>query len=147
MRIKRIFFSIMSHTIYILNLNNSIIILRLIYLLPSWYYYRFFMSGYLALGYDLCIEYTYPESENISAGFLIITTCIYGIILIIIFGLVLNTYGDIPVHIGLCSILLLGFILTALTKDEQRRQDARRKAQYEGIATTEKNVDDVPETN
>lgn len=104
------------------------------------------MSGYLALGYDLCIEYTYPESENIPAGFLNITTSIYGIILIIILGLVLNAYGDIPVHIGLCLTLLLGFILTVVTKDEQRRQDARKKAQYEEIATTEKNVDD-PETN
>ncbi|XP_011698243.1 PREDICTED: feline leukemia virus subgroup C receptor-related protein 2-like [Wasmannia auropunctata] len=107
----------------------------------------FFMSGYLALGYDLCTEFTYPESENIPAGLLNITTSIYGIILIVIFGLLLNAYGDIPVHVGLCLALLLGFILTAVTKDEQRRQDARRKARYEEIAKIEKNVDGVPETN
>ncbi|XP_071647030.1 choline/ethanolamine transporter flvcr2a-like [Temnothorax longispinosus] len=107
----------------------------------------YFMSGYLALGYDLCTEFTYPESENIPAGFLNITTCMYGIVLIIIFGLLLNAYGDIPVHIGLCLVLLLGFILTAVTKDEQRRQDARKKAQYQEHARIEKNVDDVPETN
>lgn len=105
------------------------------------------MSGYLALGYDLCTEFTYPESENIPAGFLNIMASIYGIILIIIFGLLLNAYGDIPVHIGLCSTLLLGFILTAVTKDEQRRQDARKKAQYEGIGRIEKNIDGVPETD
>lgn len=105
------------------------------------------MSGYLALGYDLCTEYTYPESENIPAGFLNITTSLYGVALIFIFGLILNTYGDIPVHIGLCSALLLGFILTVITKDVQRRQDARKKAQYEGNARIEKNVDGVPETN
>jgi MFS transporter, FLVCR family, feline leukemia virus subgroup C receptor-related protein len=98
------------------------------------------------LGYELSTEYTYPESENIPAGFLNITTSIYGIILIIIFELILHAYGDIPVHIGLCLTLLLGFILTAVTKDEQRRQDARKKAQYEGIAQMEKNVDGVPET-
>ncbi|XP_011165702.2 feline leukemia virus subgroup C receptor-related protein 2 [Solenopsis invicta] len=106
----------------------------------------FFMSGYLTLGYDLCTEFTYPESENIPAGFLFITASIYGIILIIIFGIILNAYGDIPVHIGFCLTLLLGAILTAITKDEQRRQDARKKAQYEGIAKMEKNVDGVPET-
>jgi len=105
------------------------------------------MSGYLALGYDLCTEFTYPESENIPAGFLNITTCLYGIILIIIFGLLLNAYGDIPVHIGLCLALLLGFILTVITKDEQRRQDARKKAQYEGIVRIEKDVDGVLENN
>ncbi|XP_024889806.1 feline leukemia virus subgroup C receptor-related protein 2-like [Temnothorax curvispinosus] len=107
----------------------------------------FFMSGYLALGYDLCTEFTYPESENIPAGFLNVMTCIYGIILIIIFGLLLNAYGDIPVHIGLCTVLLFGFILTVITKDEQRRQDARKKVQYQELSKIKKNVDGVPETN
>jgi len=107
----------------------------------------FFMSGYLALGYELSTEFTYPESENIPAGLLNITTSSYGIVLIMIFGLLLNAYGDIPVHIGLCLVLLIGFVLTAITKDEQRRQDARKKAQYEGIARIEKDVDGVPETN
>lgn len=100
------------------------------------------MSGYFAMGYELCTEYTYPESENISAGILNITNSIYGIILVIILGILLKAYGDIPVHIALCSTLLLGFILTVLTKDEQRRQDARKKAQHEGIAK----LDNVPET-
>ncbi|KYN30096.1 PREDICTED: feline leukemia virus subgroup C receptor-related protein 2-like [Trachymyrmex cornetzi] len=107
----------------------------------------YFMSGYLAMGYDLCTEYTYPESEHISAGLLNITTSIYGIILIILLESLMNTYGDIPVHIGLCLALLLGFILTAITKDEQRRQDARKKAQYERIARNEVNVSGIPEMN
>jgi len=105
------------------------------------------MSGYLALGYDLCTEYTYPESENIPAGLLYITSNIYGIILIISLESLMNTYGDIPVHIGLCLALLLGFILTAITKNEQRRQDAKKKAQYERIARIEMSVNDIPETN
>lgn len=104
------------------------------------------MSGYLALGYEMCTEYTYPESENISAGILNIANNVYGVILVILLGILLKMYGDIPVHIGLCLALLLGFILTVLTKDEQRRQDARKKAQQkEGIAKT--NVDGVSETN
>ncbi|XP_018393182.1 PREDICTED: feline leukemia virus subgroup C receptor-related protein 2-like [Cyphomyrmex costatus] len=105
--------------------------------------YKYFMSGYLAMGFDLCAEYTYPESENIPAGFLNITTSIYGIILVISLGLLLQTYGDIPVHIGLCLVLLLGFIMTTITKDEQRRQDARKKAQYTEIAKIEKYIDDL----
>jgi len=99
------------------------------------------------LGYDLSTEYTYPEPENLPAGIINIFTGAYGIILIIIFELLLNAYGDIPVHIGLCLLLLLGLILTIMTKDEQRRQDARKRAQNEGIVRIEKNVDDVPETN
>lgn len=108
----------------------------------------FFMSGYLALGYDLCIEYTYPESENISTGILNIANNVYGVILVMIFGLLLKDYGDIPVHIGLCLALLLGFIMTVLTKDEQRRQDARKKAQSQENAKIEKNnVDDISENH
>ncbi|KAG5340264.1 FLVC2 protein, partial [Acromyrmex heyeri] len=105
----------------------------------------YFMSGYMAMGYDLCTEYTYPESENISAGLLNITSSIYGIILITSLGLLMNMYGDIPVHISLCLALLLGFILTAITKDEQRRQDTRKKAQFEGITRIEKQTEGVPE--
>ncbi|XP_012062861.1 PREDICTED: feline leukemia virus subgroup C receptor-related protein 2-like [Atta cephalotes] len=105
----------------------------------------YFMSGYLAMGFDLCTEFTYPESENIPAGLLNITTSIYGIILIISLGLLMNIYGDIPVHICLCLALLLGFILTAITKDKQRRQDAIKRAQFERIARIEKQTDGVPE--
>lgn len=106
------------------------------------------MAGYLALGYDLCIEYTYPESENVSTGILNIANNVYGVILVIIFGLLLKDYGDIPVHIGLCSALLLGLILTILTKDEQRRQDARKKAQSRKAGKIEKsNIDDISENH
>lgn len=105
------------------------------------------MWGYLAMGYELSTEYTYPESENISAGILNITNSVYGVIFVIVLGILLKTYGDIPVHIAFCSILLLGFIITVLTEDEQRRQDAKKKAQYEGIAKLENNIDNIPETD
>ncbi|XP_012531942.1 feline leukemia virus subgroup C receptor-related protein 2 [Monomorium pharaonis] len=140
-------------TVYFLTFCGQILFAVSIYFGIKWMVYAsaiflgFFMSGYIAMGYDLCTEYTYPESENIPAGFINIATCMYGIILTIIFGLLLNAYGDIPVHVGLCLTLLFGFILTVITKDEQRRQDAKKKAQYEGIGKMEKNVDGVPETD
>lgn len=106
------------------------------------------MSGYFALGYELCTEYTYPESENLTAGILNIANCVYGIIFVIILGILLKEYGDIPVHVILSSIVLLGFILTVLTEDKQRRQDAKKKAQIEGIVRHENdNIDNVPETD
>ncbi|KAL6435123.1 hypothetical protein ACFW04_005312 [Cataglyphis niger] len=137
-------------TVYFLTLCGQILFAVFIYVGIKWMVYvsamflGFFMSGYFAMGYELCTEYTYPESENISAGILNITNSIYGIILVIILGILLKAYGDIPVHIALCSTLLLGFILTVLTKDEQRRQDARKKAQHKGTA---KELDNVPETD
>ncbi|KYN43720.1 Feline leukemia virus subgroup C receptor-related protein 2 [Trachymyrmex septentrionalis] len=140
-------------TVYFLTLCGQILFAVFTCMGIKWMVYvsaiflGYFMSGYLAMGYDLCTEYTYPESENISAGLLNITTSIYGIILIISLESLMNMYGDIPVHIGLCLALLLGFILTAITKDEQRRQDARKKTQYERIARIEMNVNGIPETN
>lgn len=84
------------------------------------------MSGYLAVGYDICAEYTYPESESMATGILNIANNIYGIVLVILCGKLMEYYGDIAVHICLCSSLLFGFILTIFTKDEQRRQDAKK---------------------
>ncbi|XP_072755721.1 choline/ethanolamine transporter flvcr2a [Anoplolepis gracilipes] len=139
--------------VYFLTLCGQILFAIFICMGMKWMVYvsssflGFFMSGYFALGYELCTEYTYPESENISAGILNISNNIYGIIFVIILGILLNKYGDIPVHIVFCSLLLFGLILTVLTKDEQRRQDARKKAQHEGTAMLRNDLDNVPETD
>ncbi|XP_015602887.1 feline leukemia virus subgroup C receptor-related protein 2 [Cephus cinctus] len=97
----------------------------------------FFMSGYLALGYDLCAEYTYPEAEGISTGILNVANNIYGVLLVLIFGKLMDTYGDMAVHIGCCIALLAGLIMTIFTKDVQRRQDTRNAVTYKGVLTAE----------
>ncbi|KAH0545602.1 feline leukemia virus subgroup C receptor-related protein 2-like [Cotesia glomerata] len=99
----------------------------------------FFLSGYLALGYEMCAEYTYPESESIATGILNIANNIYGIILVIISGKLMETNGDLAVHICLCVSLLFGFIMTILTKDEQKRQDAQKKV-YINVSSTDRDI-------
>lgn len=74
----------------------------------------------------MCAEYTYPESEEITAGILNAAANVYGIVLILIMGRLLEVFGDIPVHVGLCTTLLIGCVTTMLTKDVQRRQDAKK---------------------
>ncbi|XP_063981226.1 heme transporter FLVCR2-like isoform X2 [Diachasmimorpha longicaudata] len=93
-----------------------------------------FISGYLALGYEMCAEYTYPESESLTTGVLNIGNNLYGIILIIISNRLKQYHGDMAVHICLCSSLLVGFIMTVFTKDEQRRQNARRNNLYTTVS-------------
>ncbi|XP_017797546.1 PREDICTED: feline leukemia virus subgroup C receptor-related protein 2 isoform X2 [Habropoda laboriosa] len=93
----------------------------------------YFMVGYFALGYEICAEYTYPESEGITAGILNVGNNVYGIVLVLIMGRLLEVYGDIPVHVGLCTALLVGFIMTVFTEDVQRRQDAKKGVQYVGV--------------
>ncbi|XP_076632513.1 choline/ethanolamine transporter flvcr2a [Colletes latitarsis] len=108
----------------------------------------YFMAGYVALGYEICAEYTYPESEGMAAGILNVTNNAYGIVLVLIMGKLLEMYGDIPVHIGLCTALLVGLIMTVLTKDVQRRQDAKKGAEYKEVRQTEKkNESNGLETN
>ncbi|KZC13800.1 Feline leukemia virus subgroup C receptor-related protein 2 [Dufourea novaeangliae] len=99
----------------------------------------FFMLAYVALGYEMCAEYTYPESEGLTAGILNVANNIYGIILVLIFGEMLEHYGDAPVHIGLCLALLIGLIMTVLTKDVQRRQDAKKSVRYQGVSQIDTN--------
>ncbi|XP_053981948.1 feline leukemia virus subgroup C receptor-related protein 2-like [Hylaeus volcanicus] len=98
----------------------------------------YFMAGYVALGYEICAEYTYPESEGLAAGILNVTNNVYGIVLVLIFGKLLETHGDIPVHIGLCVVLLVGLIMTVMTKDVQRRQDAKKGAEYKVVNQSDK---------
>ncbi|XP_012280797.1 feline leukemia virus subgroup C receptor-related protein 2 isoform X2 [Orussus abietinus] len=130
-------------TVYFLALCGQILFAVFLYLELKWMVYAsamflgFFMSGYLSLGYELCAEYTYPEAEGVSTGFLNIANNVYGMVLVIILGKLMEVYGDVVVHAGLCTALLIGFVLTVLTKDEQRRQDARRAALYQSVPTKE----------
>lgn len=98
---------------------------------------RFNLSGYYALGYELCIEYTYPLSEFISVGVLIVASDVYGIAMVMALSELSNYYGEIVIHIGLCLALVIGFIITTLTKDEQRRENARRSTLYTTVSTNE----------
>nr|XP_012135309.1 PREDICTED: titin [Megachile rotundata] len=98
----------------------------------------FSMVGYVTIGYEMSAEYTYPESEGITAGILNVANNVYGIVFVLIMGRVLEVYGDIPVHVGLCIALAVGLITTVFTKDEHRRQDAKN-AQYTQVSQKEKN--------
>ena len=130
--------------VYFLSLCGQIFFAAFTCLEMKWMVYLsaiflgYFMAGYLALGYEMCAEFTYPESEGIAAGILNVANNAYGIVLVLIFGRLLETHGDVPVHVGLCAVLLVGFVMTVLTKDVQRRQDAKKGARYEGVRQTDK---------
>lgn len=91
------------------------------------------MSAYLALGYEVCAEFTYPEPEATSNAILNIMNNIYGILLVLLMDTLLQTYGDLSVHLAINIALLAGLIMTVLTKDEHRRLDARNSALYQSV--------------
>lgn len=82
------------------------------------------MISYLTTGYEVCAEYTYPESEATSLAVLNTSNQLYGIILVVIMGRLMATYNDLAAHLCLTIALIVGTIITLFTKDEQRRQAA-----------------------
>lgn len=107
------------------------------------------MAGYLILAFEISIEYTYPEPENISMGIMDISIQVYTIILTLIGGILMNIYDSALVLIGAEIVLILIVIVNVLLKKEQRRQDAKKMTESEGFIEMIKkyNIDGVLETN
>ncbi|XP_043485019.1 feline leukemia virus subgroup C receptor-related protein 2-like isoform X2 [Leptopilina heterotoma] len=127
------FLSLLAQILFAIALNVEVKWL----VFASGIFLGFSLSGYYALGYELCVEYTYPESEFMTVGILIVSSDIYGILLVTILGELWTVYGEIVAHIGLCSALVIGFIITIFTKDEQRRENARKSTLYTNVSTRE----------
>lgn len=85
------------------------------------------MTGYLAVGYELAAELTYPESEGTSSGMLNAVVQVFGIIFTLIYGWIFNTVGDKKANLFLAGSLILGTIFTAMIPSDLRRQAAQQK--------------------
>ncbi|XP_046608445.1 uncharacterized MFS-type transporter C09D4.1-like isoform X2 [Neodiprion virginianus] len=83
-----------------------------------------FLSGYITVNYELNMELTYPEPEDICSGLLFVSISIYNSLLILILDRLMKAYGDKAVH-ALCTLLfILSTFLTCVNKSELRRQKA-----------------------
>ncbi|XP_029352512.1 choline/ethanolamine transporter flvcr2b isoform X3 [Echeneis naucrates] len=90
--------------------------------------YKFFMTGYLPLGFEFAVELTYPESEGTSSGLLNCSAQVFGIIFTICQGKIIDRFGTLAGNIFLCVFLLIGTIMTGLIKSDLRRQKANLSA-------------------
>ncbi|XP_046600770.1 uncharacterized MFS-type transporter C09D4.1-like [Neodiprion lecontei] len=84
--------------------------------------------GYSTVAMDLCAEITYPEPEAITTGILNMATQLYGFLLVLITGRVLEAFGDVAGHGCVVVSLVLGTVLVILNKGELRRQKAGQSA-------------------
>uniref|UniRef100_A0A672PTU0 Feline leukemia virus subgroup C receptor-related protein 1-like n=1 Tax=Sinocyclocheilus grahami TaxID=75366 RepID=A0A672PTU0_SINGR len=82
---------------------------------------RFFMTGYLPIGFEFGVEITYPESEGTSSGLLNAFAQVFGIIFTFIQGHLTTYYSPLSGNIFLCAWIFLGIILTALIKSDLKR--------------------------
>ncbi|XP_050423712.1 feline leukemia virus subgroup C receptor-related protein 2-like [Adelges cooleyi] len=87
----------------------------------------FFMTGYLAVGYELAAELTYPEAEGTSSGMLNAVVQVFGIVFTLVYGWIFNASGDKPANLFLAGTLVLGTLFTAMIPTDLRRQAAQQK--------------------
>jgi FLVCR family feline leukemia virus subgroup C receptor-related protein len=86
---------------------------------------RFFMTGYLPVGFELAAELTFPEPEGTSAGILNASVQLFGIALTSCYDWLLGATSDKWANGVLCVALAVGVILTMLIKSDLRRQAAQ----------------------
>lgn len=87
---------------------------------------RFFMTGYLPVGFEFAAELTYPEPEVTSAGLLNASAQLFGIIFTILGGWLLGNYGSLVCNGTLTAALLVGAALTLPIRAELKRQKANQ---------------------
>ncbi|XP_049876029.1 uncharacterized MFS-type transporter C09D4.1 isoform X2 [Pectinophora gossypiella] len=87
----------------------------------------FFMTGYLPVGFEFASEVTYPEPEGTTSGILNAAVQVFGIVLTLLYGWMLDNVGDRWSNLCLCGILAFGTVITAIIKSDLRRQEAHKK--------------------
>lgn len=85
------------------------------------------MTGYLAVGYELAAELTYPESEGTSSGMLNAVVQVFGIVFTLLYEWILNASGDRKANLFLAVTLVVGTFFTAAIPSDLRRQAAQQK--------------------
>ncbi|KAG2457414.1 FLVC2 protein, partial [Polypterus senegalus] len=74
--------------------------------------YKFFMTGYLPIGFEFAVELTYPESEGTSSGLLNVSAQIFGILFTIVQGQLIDSFSSLAGNLFLCAFLIIGTIMT-----------------------------------
>ena len=73
---------------------------------------RFFMTGYLPVGFEFAAEITYPAPEGTSSGLLNCFAQIFGFILTSAMSAVVTNHDPISANGMLCAFLFLGTVMT-----------------------------------
>jgi FLVCR family feline leukemia virus subgroup C receptor-related protein len=85
---------------------------------------RFFMIGYLAIGFEFAAELTYPIPEGISSGVLMVASEIFGIAFIAGGGELLDNFGDMSANLTFLGLLVVGLVITTQIDGTDLRRQA-----------------------
>ncbi|CAJ0927802.1 unnamed protein product, partial [Mesorhabditis belari] len=86
----------------------------------------FFMTGYLPIGFEFAAELTFPCAEGTMSGLLNASAQIFGIALTWAAGSLLHWLGIFTSNTVMIGVLILGTILTALIREDLKRQKAQK---------------------
>ncbi|XP_074030363.1 choline/ethanolamine transporter flvcr2b isoform X2 [Leptinotarsa decemlineata] len=106
--------------------------------------FGFFLNAYLPAGMEFGTEIAYPSPESTIMGLVYATAMTMSVILTIIFGKVLTSYGSSWCLFGMIAVSILGCGLTILTPNTLKRQEAYQKsihANYTQILQGENNIE------
>ncbi|KAJ8979451.1 hypothetical protein NQ317_006765 [Molorchus minor] len=96
--------------------------------------FGFFLNAYIPAGVEFATELTFPSPESTVTGILLATSQILAVVFTLVLSVInkrLGTFWALSIQ---CIILLIGTVLTALTPNRLRRQDAfRRDVQFDKI--------------
>nr|KAG5710962.1 hypothetical protein BaRGS_013696 [Batillaria attramentaria] len=90
-------------------------------------YFKFFMTGYLPVGYEFAAEITFPESEGTSSGLLTASAMFFGVAMTLGMRAMMNQVSIMAANIFVSVSLIAGTIMTALVKAQYFRQEAENK--------------------
>jgi FLVCR family feline leukemia virus subgroup C receptor-related protein len=86
--------------------------------------YRFFMTGYLGIGYEFAAELTYPIPEGTSSGLLNASSEVFGVLFTLTGGEILDAYGDMVTNCTMTAMLLAGLAMTTLIQGTALKRQA-----------------------
>ncbi|CAG0881273.1 unnamed protein product [Cyprideis torosa] len=90
----------------------------------------FFMTGYLAMGFEFAAELTYPEPEGTTSGLLNASAQVFGLIFTNSASAMLTNTSTKATNLFLSALLSFGLLMTVLIKSDLRRQHAQKQAAY-----------------
>lgn len=83
------------------------------------------------MGFEFAAELTYPVNENTSSALLNAGVQVFGILLTMLYGEILDSFGDVAANVVMVVLLVIGSIITAFIKSDLRRQNAHMASKIE----------------
>uniref|UniRef100_A0A7S2R8P7 Major facilitator superfamily (MFS) profile domain-containing protein n=1 Tax=Mucochytrium quahogii TaxID=96639 RepID=A0A7S2R8P7_9STRA len=129
-RTKR--FKLVSLTTYVFSVLGLVMFVVVLSRNRMWLIYvasgvmGFFLSGYLAIGFEFAAELTFPTSEDVTGGTLNACAQIVGIVLILVMGHIIDVQpnGILYANVIMVVLLSVGCFLIVFIKEELRRFNA-----------------------